>query len=138
VIGVVRGRVYTVKEFVGWFKRQVASEMGCREVDVTAVGVYAGGALIAFKCDGKKYLAKIRSGRRFRVSVYEYIYENGRLVGIGRFKLHKAKGGSFKVYDKYFGPSDSVLFYVADNVNVDVYEYQYRNDSLLEPSGDNY
>ncbi len=53
----VRARVYTVKEFVDWFKRQVASEMGCRDVDVTAVGVYAGGALIAFKCDGKNYLA---------------------------------------------------------------------------------
>lgn len=134
----VSGRVYTVKEFVVWFKRQVVSEMGCRDVDVTAVGVYAGGALISFTCDGKKYLAKIRSGRRFRVSVYEYIFENGKLVGIGRFKLRKAKGESFKVYDKDYGPSDGVLIYVADNVNVDVYEYQPRNDSLLEPSGDNY
>jgi len=135
---VVEGRVYTVKEFVGWFKRQVASEMGCRDVDVTAVGVYAGGALITFTCDGKKYMAKIRSGRRFRVSIYEYIFENGKLVGIGKSKLHKAKGESFKVYDKVYGPSDSVLIYVADNVNVDVYEYQPRNDSLLEPRGDNY
>ena len=127
----VRSRVYTVKEFVDWFKRQVVNEMGCRDVDITAVGVHAGGALVAFKCDGKKYLAKIRSGRRFKVSVYMYVYEDNRLVGIKKLKLH-SEGESFKVYDKRFGFSENTLFYVEDDVNIDVYEVQSRSD-LLEP-----
>jgi hypothetical protein len=130
---VVRARVYTVKEFVGWFKRQVASEMGCRDVDVTSVGVYAGGALVAFKCDGKKYLARIRNGRRFKVSVYAYVYEDNKLVGIRKLRLYPSEDGPFKVYDSRFGiNSDNALFYVEDGVNIDVYETQPRG-GLLKP-----
>ena len=125
-----RARVYNVKEFVDWFERQVASELGC-SVDVESVAVYAGGALVVFKCGGKKYLAKIRSGRRFKVSVYMYVYEDDRLVGIKKLEL-RSEGGSLKVYDKRFGFRENALFYVEDDVNIDVYETQPRS-GLLEP-----
>ena len=126
-----RARVYTVKEFVDWFERQVASELGCRNVDVMTIGVYAGGALIAFTCDGKNYLAKIRSGRRFRVSAYVLDYRNGLLIRIKRLRL---RGGPLKVFDARFGiNSDNALFYIEDGVNVDVYEYRPRGGAILEP-----
>jgi hypothetical protein len=126
-----RSRVYDVKGFVDWFKRQVGGEMGCRDVDITAVGVHAGGALVVFKCGGKKYLAEIKVSRRFRVSVYVPDYRNGSLIRIKKLRL---RGEPFKVYDARFGVnSDNALFYVADGVNIDVYEYQPHGGAILEP-----
>jgi hypothetical protein len=127
-----RARVYNVKEFVGWFERQVASELGCG-VDVESVAAYVGGALITFKCGGKKYFAKIRSGRRFKVSVYVLDYKDGSLIRVKKLRL---RGELLKVFDVRFGiNSDNALFYVADGVNIDVYEYQPHGGAVLEPRG---
>ncbi len=121
-------RVYDVKEFVRWFMRQVREEMGCG-VDVVSVIVHARGAFVTFKCRGKTYAAEIRKSRRFRVSVYVPDYRNGSLIGIKRLR-----GEPLKVFDVRFGiNSDNALFYVADDVVIDVYETQPRNDSILEP-----
>jgi hypothetical protein len=126
----VHGRVYDGAEFARWFMRQVSREMGCHDVDVVSIGVFPGEVVIAFYCDGKRYLAKIREGRKFRVSTYQFIYEDGRLVGLEPFRLRE--GESF-VLRKQSGFTASVLFYVEDGVNIDVYETRPRNDSLLEP-----
>ena len=129
VIGVVRARVYDVKEFVEWFKKQIMNEMKCRNVDVVSITVYVSGASIIFKCGNKKFLAEIKRGRKFRASMYALIYDmDGKLIGIEKHRL----GGPFKVYDKRFGPSDSVLFYVEDDVVVNVYEPQSPGE--LEPN----
>ncbi len=123
-------RVYDGAEFARWFMRQVSREMGCHDVDVVSIGVFLGEVVIAFYCDGKRFLAKIREGRKFKVSTYQFIYENGRLVGLEPFKMRE--GESF-VLRKQSGFTASVLFYVEDDVVIDVYETQPRNDSLLEP-----
>jgi len=125
-----RARVYTVREFVDWFERQVGSELGC-SADVESVIVHAGGASIVFKCGGKKYLAEIKVSRRFRASVYVLDYRNGSLIGIKKLRL---RGEPFKVYDARFGiEADNALFYVEDGVNVDVYEYRPRGGAMLKP-----
>ena len=117
----VRGRVYTVKEFVDWFSRQVGGEMGCR-VRVLTVGVRVDGVIVVFRCKNRRYIAKVRVGREFRVSLYEYVYEGGRFVGIERYEL---RGNEiFNVYDETYGISNNALFYVEDGVNIDVYELQ--------------
>jgi len=124
----MRARVYTVREFVGWFERQVGSELGCN-ADVESVIVHAGGASIVFKCGGKKYLAEIKVSRRFRASVYVLDYRNGSLIGIRKLRL----GGPLKVFDARFGiEADNALFYIEDGVNIDVYEAQPRG-GLLRP-----
>jgi len=124
-----RARVYTVREFVDWFERQVGSELGC-SVDVVSVFVHAGGASVVFKCGGKKYLAEIKVSRRFRASVYVLDYRNGSLIGIKKLRL----GGPLKVFDARFGiEADNALFYIEDGVNVDVYEYRPRGGAILEP-----
>ena len=80
-----RSKVYDAREFVDWFKRQIKHEMKCRDVDVESIGVFRGWVAIAFRCNGKRYLAKIREGRRFKISTYQFVFENGRLVGLERF-----------------------------------------------------
>jgi len=125
----VHGRVYDGAEFARWFMRQVSREMGCHDVDVVSIGVFLGEVVIAFYCDGKRYLARIREGRKFRVSTYQFIYENGRLVGLEPFRMRE--GESF-VLRKQSGLSASVLFYVEDGVNIDVYETRPRG-GLLRP-----
>ena len=129
-MGMPNGRVYDGAEFARWFMRQVSREMGCRDVDVVSIGVFPGEVVIAFYCDGKRYLAKIREGRKFKVSTYQFIYENGRLVGLEPFRLRE--GESF-LLRKRSGFAASVLFYVEDDVVINVYEAQPRNDSLLKP-----
>jgi len=125
-----RARVYGVKEFVGWFERQVASELGCG-VDVVSVIVHAGGAFVVFRCRGKTYVAEVKSSRRFRASVYVLDYKDGSLIRIKRLRL---RGVPFKVFDVRFGiNSDNALFYVADGVNIDVYEYRPRGGAILKP-----
>ena len=124
----MRARVYTVREFVSWFERQVGSELGCN-ADVESVIVHAGGASIVFKCGGKKYLAEIKVSRRFRALVYVLDYRNGSLIGIKKLRL----GGPLKVFDARFGiEADNALFYIEDGVNIDVYEAQPRG-GLLRP-----
>lgn len=125
----VHGRVYDGAEFARWFMRQVSREMGCHDVDVVSIGVFPGEVVIAFYCDGKRYLAKIREGRKFKVSTYQFIYENGRLVGLEPFRMRE--GESF-VLRKQSEFSASVLFYVEDGVNIDVYETRPRG-GLLRP-----
>ncbi len=125
----MRARVYTVREFVGWFERQVGSELGCN-ADVESVIVHARGASIVFRCRGKKYLAEIKVSRRFRASVYVLDYKGGSLIGIRKLRL----GGPLKVFDARFGiEADNALFYVEDGVNVDVYEYRPRGGAILKP-----
>jgi hypothetical protein len=125
----MRARVYDVKEFVEWFRKQIMNEMKCRDVDIESITVHVGGASIVFKCGNKKFLAEIRRGRKFSFSMYAFIYDiDGRLIGIEKHRL----GGPLKVYDKRFGPSNSVLFYVEDDVVVDVYETQ--PGGLIEPN----
>ena len=109
------------REFVGWFERQVGGELGCR-VRVLAVSVHAGGVVITFKCRGKMYIAKMRVGHDFSVSLYEYVYEDGRFVGIEKYELRSNE--IFNVYDASYGFSNNALFYVEDGVNIDVYELQ--------------
>jgi len=125
-----RSKVYNTREFVDWFERQVSREMRCHDVDVASIGVFPGEVVIAFYCDGKRYLAKIKEGRKFRISTYQFIYEDGRFVRLEPFKMRK--GESF-LLRKSSGFTASVLFYVEDDVEIDVYETQPRNDSLLEP-----
>lgn len=110
------------KEFVGWFERQVGGELGCR-VRVLMVNVHVDGVVVVFKCKGRKYMAKIRSGRRFRVSLYEFVFDvdSGRLVSIEKYVL---RSGNFNVYDASHGFSNNALFYVEDDVDIDVYELQ--------------
>ena len=128
-------RVYDGAEFARWFMRQVSREMRCHDVDVASIGVFPGEVLVAFYCDGKRYLAKIREGRKFRISTYQFIYEDGRFVRLEPFKMRK--GESF-LLTRRSGFTASVLFYVEDDVIIDVYEVQpSRGDSLLEPR-DNY
>jgi hypothetical protein len=129
-MGMPNGRVYDGAEFARWFMRQVSREMGCHDVDVASIGVFPGEVVIAFYCDGKRYLAKIKEGRKFKVSTYQFIYENGRLVGLEPFRLRE--GESF-LLRKQSGFAASVLFYVEGGVVIDVYEAQPRNDSLLKP-----
>jgi hypothetical protein len=125
----VISRVYDVKEFVRWFERQVANEMGCG-VDVVSVVVHAGGAFVTFKCRGKTYVAEVKVSRRFRVSVYVLDYKDGSLIRIKKLRL---RGEPLKVFDARFGiNSDNALFYVVDGVNIDVYEAQPHR-GLLEP-----
>jgi len=127
-----RARVYTVREFVDWFERQVGSELGC-SADVVSVFVHAVGASVVFRCRGKTYIAEVRKSRRFRVSVYVLDYRNGLLIRIKRLRL---RGVPFKVYDARLGiKAGNALFYVEDGVNVDVYEYQPRGGAILEPRG---
>ncbi len=127
-----RARVYTVKEFVDWFERQVGGELGC-SADVVSVIVHAVGASVVFRCRGKTYVAEVRKSRRFRVSAYVLDYRSGLLIRIKRLML---TSGPLKVFDARFGVnSDNVLFYVADGVNVDVYEYRPRGGAVLEPRG---
>ncbi len=129
-MGMLDSRVYDVKEFVDWFESQVGGELGC-SADVVSVIVHARGAFVTFKCRGKTYAAEIRKSRRFRVSVYVPDYRNGSLIKIKRLRL---RGEPLKVFDVRFGiNSDNALFYVADDVVIDVYETQPRNDSILEP-----
>ena len=128
----VHSRVYDGAEFARWFMRQVSREMRCHDVDVASIGVFPGEVVIAFYCDGKRYLAKIKEGRKFKISTYQFIYENGRFVRLEPFKMRE--GESF-LLRKQSGFTASVLFYVEDDVVIDVYETQPRNDSLLEPRG---
>jgi len=125
-----RARVYNVKEFVDWFEKQVASELGCG-VDVESVIVHAGGASVVFRCRGKTYIAEVRKSRRFRASAYVLDYKDGSLIRIKRLML---TSGPLKVFDARFGVnSDNALFYVEDGVNIDVYEYQPHGGAILKP-----
>jgi len=109
------------KEFVDWFSRQVGGEMRCK-VRVLTVGVRVDSVVIMFKCKNRRYIAKVRVGHDFSVSLYEYVYENGRFVGIEKYEL---RGNEiFNVYDESYGFSNNALFYVKDGVNIDVYELQ--------------
>jgi hypothetical protein len=117
----MRARVMDTKEFVDWFSRQVGGEMGCR-VRVLTVGVRVDGVIVVFRCKNRRYIAKVRVGHDFSVSLYEYVYESGRFVGIERYEL---RGNEiFNVYDESYGFSNNALFYVEDGVNIDVYELQ--------------
>ena len=122
-------RVYDGAEFARWFMRQVSKELMCHDIDVVSIGVFPGEVVIAFYCDGKRYLARIREGRKFKVSTYQFIFEDGRLARLEPFKMRK--GESF-LLRKSSGFTASVLFYVEDDVEIDVYETQPRN-GLLEP-----
>jgi hypothetical protein len=133
--GKVSSRVYDGMEFAEWFAKQVREEMRCRDVDVESIGVFRGEVVVAFYCDGERYLAKIREGRKFRVSTYQFINENGRFVKLESFRLRE--GESF-LLRKQSGFAASVLFYVEDDVVIDIYETQPRSGSLREPRGDNY
>jgi len=126
-------RVYDGGGFARWFMKQVSMEMGCHDVDVASIGVFPGEVTIAFYCDGKRYLAEIKEGRKFRISTYHFIYENGKLIGLEPFRMRK--GESF-LLTKRSGFTASVLFYVEDDVVINVYEVQPpRGGSLLEPGG---
>jgi len=109
------------REFVDWFSRQVGGEMGCR-VRVLTVGVRVDGVVVVFRCKSRRYIAKVRVGHDFSVSLYEYVYENGRFVGIERYVLRDSE--IFNVYDASYGFSNNALFYVEDGVNIDVYELE--------------
>jgi len=125
-----RARVYNIKEFVNWFEMHVGGELGC-SADVVSVIVHAGGAFVVFKCRGKTYVAEVKASRRFKVSVYVPDYRNGSLIRVKRLRL---RGEPLKVFDVRFGiNSDNALFYVADGVNIDVYEYQPHGGAILEP-----
>jgi hypothetical protein len=110
------------REFVDWFERQVGDEMGCR-ARVLTVDIHVDGAVVVFKCRGRKYVAKIRSGRKFRVSLYEFVFDvdSRRFIGIERYVM---RSGKFNVYNVSHGFSNNALFYVEDGVDIDVYELQ--------------
>ena len=109
------------REFIDWFERQVGGEMGCR-VRVLTVSVHAGGVVITFKCQGKMYIAKMKVGHKFNVSMYAYVYDGDRFIGIEKYVLRD--GENFNVYSVSHGVSNNVLFFVTDGVNIDVYELQ--------------
>ncbi len=110
--------------------RQVSREMGCHDIDVASIGVFPSVVVVAFYCDGKRYLARIREGRKFKVSTYQFIYEDGRFVRLEPFRMREGESFLLRKQSEF---TASVLFYVEDDVVIDVYETQPRNDSILEP-----
>ena len=114
-----KSRVYDANEFVNWFSRQVSEEMRCREVEVDFVEIFRGEVHVLFTCDGKSYVAVMVEGRKFRVSTYQFVLEGGKVVGVEPFKLRGSESLLLAKATKFSG---SALFYVEDDVVINVYE----------------
>ena len=120
----VGSKVFSTREFIEWFARQVSEKMGCPEVLVKGVILHKNSIDIPFLCNGHNYVAKIKRGVKFDVAVYALVYKNGKPKRI--IKLSKDKEPSWLFYcanpRKVYGSLDNALFRVAEGVKIKVYE----------------